>query len=354
MNHYKVASFFSGAGGLDLGLTSSGSFELPWANEIDKRVHATFERNFPHTLLDKRSIELVEEPDIPDEIHGFVGGPPCQSWSEAGARRGIEDPRGVLFNNYIALLDKKKPAFFLAENVTGILFERNRSALDDFLKGFADSGYHVAFGVLNAGSFSVPQDRERVIIVGYRTDLGISFDPPSPHPREVTIEEALKGLAPGAAIPIGSGSQLLPTAPLTNNHYLDSNHYSYIYMSRNRRRDWSERSFTIQATGSHVPIHPSSPPMQKLEKDRWVFGDSGPLTRRFSIRECARIQTFPDSHEFVYENLLNGYRMVGNAVPVEFARALAVQIASQLDTVDREKLMIAKGRNIAPGGITRF
>jgi len=354
MMKFRVASFFSGAGGLDLGFTCSGRFEIPWANEIDRRVHETFQNNFADTFLDKRSIEEVEECSIPDDIHGFVGGPPCQSWSEAGSRRGIKDPRGELFNNYISLLNAKKPAFFLAENVTGILFERNKPALDYFLEGFADAGYHVSYGVLNAGSYSVPQDRERVIIVGFRTDLGLRFAPPPAHDRQVSIADALVGLEQDEAIPVSSGSEILPTKPFANNHYFDSSHYSYIYMSRSRRRDWDERSFTIQASGSHAPLHPGSPPMSKIEKDVWVFGDSGQQTRRMSVRECARIQTFPDDHSFVYENVLNGYRMVGNAVPVIFAKALAVEIAKLLDTVKRAKLKIARNTALPAGSIDRY
>ncbi|MDO7388620.1 DNA (cytosine-5-)-methyltransferase, partial [Acinetobacter baumannii] len=112
----KIASFFSGAGGLDLGFKQAG-FDIIFANEFDKDIWATYEHNHPETALDKRSITLIDEAEVPD-CDGIIGGPPCQSWSEAGSRRGIEDKRGQLFFDFIRILEAKKPSFFLAENVS--------------------------------------------------------------------------------------------------------------------------------------------------------------------------------------------------------------------------------------------
>lgn len=154
----KVAALFAGAGGLDLGFTQAG-FEVPWANEYDKDIWATYEANFPNSKLDRRSITDVADDEIP-EVDGFIGGPPCQSWSEAGSARGIEDKRGQLFFEYLRLIEAKKPLFFLAENVSGILFSRHNPALDSILKGFADLGYNVSYGLLNARDYGVPEDRK--------------------------------------------------------------------------------------------------------------------------------------------------------------------------------------------------
>jgi DNA (cytosine-5)-methyltransferase 1 len=115
----QIVSLFTGAGGLDLGFEKAG-FSIVWANEFDKNIWATFEHNFLHAKLDKRSITEIDPSEIPDS-DGIIGGPPCQSWSEAGAKRGIEDKRGQLFYDYIRILKIKQPKFFLVENVSGIL-----------------------------------------------------------------------------------------------------------------------------------------------------------------------------------------------------------------------------------------
>ena len=145
---FSVVSFFSGAGGLDLGFEKAG-FRTIWANEFDKTIWATFERNFPHTKLDRRSITDVDASEIPDSI-GIIGGPPCQSWSEAGARRGIEDKRGQLFYDYIRILKVKQPKFFLVENVAGILHPKHAEAFQGFLKEFEDCGYDIFWQLVDA------------------------------------------------------------------------------------------------------------------------------------------------------------------------------------------------------------
>jgi DNA (cytosine-5)-methyltransferase 1 len=142
MSKLKLVSLFTGAGGLDLGFEKAG-FEIVWANEFDKSIWETFELNFPHTKLDKRSIVDIQSSDMP-KVDGIIGGPPCQSWSEAGAGRGISDSRGQLFHDYIRLLKKKQPKFFLAENVSGILSSRHSEAFANILKEFESAGYIIS------------------------------------------------------------------------------------------------------------------------------------------------------------------------------------------------------------------
>ena len=125
----KIVSLFSGAGGLDLGFQKAG-FNIIFANEFDKDIWATYEYNHPNTHLDKRSITEINENEVP-ECDGIIGGPPCQSWSEGGARRGIDDKRGQLFFDFIRILKAKKPSFFLAENVSGMLLGRHSEALSN-------------------------------------------------------------------------------------------------------------------------------------------------------------------------------------------------------------------------------
>ena len=324
-----VASLFAGAGGLDLGFHQAG-FEIPWANEYDKNIWATYERNAPRTFLDKRSITHVQPEDLPD-IDGLIGGPPCQSWSEAGMSRGIEDHRGQLFFEYLRLLEAKRPRFFLAENVAGLLFSRHDEAFSTILRQFCDLGYNVSYGLLNTNGFGVPQSRERVIIVGYQTSVGKFFVPPQPMPQQErpVLRSAIWDLR-DTAMPALDGTYGNIDLETPNHEYLVGT-YSTIFMSRNRVRTWDEPSYTIQAGGRHAPLHPQAPRMVKLEKDRREFvKGKEDLYRRLSVREAARVQTFPDEFIFEYESVLNGYKMIGNAVPVEFARRLALQIKTDL------------------------
>lgn len=324
-----VASFFSGAGGLDEGFKAAG-FSTLWANEISNSAADTFELN--HGLkVDRRSIVKVPSGELP-KVDGIIGGPPCQSWSAAGARRGESDPRGALFFEYIRMIGEAKPKFFLAENVQGLLSPRNAMALEKILTMLGDLGYNVTVHLLNAADFGVPQTRKRVFIVGFRRDLEVEFSHPEPLKTRVDISSALVGVPFESAVPVFPGDKdHLDELPIPNHHYWAGEHFSYIYMSRNRRRDFKEQSFTIQASASHAPLHPLSAPMIQMGKDSYVFDTSlDRRPRRLSVRECARIQTFPDEYKFSYGTIKDGYKQVGNAVPVLLAKAIAQQIRSCL------------------------
>lgn len=319
----NVVSLFSGCGGLDLGFHQAG-FNIIWANEYDKSIWDTYEFNHSNTKLDKRDIRTIKSSEIPDCV-GIIGGPPCQSWSEAGAGRGINDSRGQLFYDYIRIIKDKQPLFFLAENVSGILADRHIQAFTNILNQFRDAGYDVAYKLLNAQNFEVPQDRKRVIIVGYREDMGGCFVFPSISNKILTLRDAMYDLQYLEPVKVTSSS-CSQNNEIPNHEYLDTS-FSSIYMSRNRVRNWNEPSFTIQAGGRHAPIHPQSNKMIWIAKDKWIFDPKSPKPyRRLSVRECARIQTFPDTFIFKYSNVADGYKMVGNAVPVNFARILASKI----------------------------
>lgn len=324
----RLISLFTGVGGLDLGFEQAG-FKVVWANEFDKVIWETFESNFPHVKLDRRSISEIPSSDIPD-AEGIIGGPPCQSWSEAGARRGIKDARGQLFFEYIRVIRDKKPLFFLAENVSGMLLNRNREAFEDIFGKFHRLGYNVNYALLNANEYEVPQDRKRVIIVGYHKDLNKDFIFPSAILTRPTLQDAISDMP--SAQPAKDGNK--PNNPqslyLSNHEYMNGG-FSPIYMSRNRVRSWDEPSYTIQAGGRHAPIHPQAPKMKLIGHNKRVFvAGQEHLYRRLSVRECARIQTFPDDFLFKYNNVADGYKMIGNAVPVKFARHLADKIANDL------------------------
>lgn len=323
-----VLSLFSGCGGLDLGFHQAG-FNIIWANEYDKSIWDTYEFNHPNTKLDRRDIRNIESSsEIPDAI-GIVGGPPCQSWSEAGAGRGINDSRGQLFYDYIRIIKDKKPLFFLAENVSGILAEKHTQAFTNILYQFKDAGYYITYKLLNAQNFNVPQDRKRVIIVGYREDMGGCFEFSPGSNKILTLRNAIYDLSHIEPTKVNSYS-FTKNNTVPNHEYIDTS-FSSIYMSRNRVRSWDEPSFTIQAGGRHAPIHPQARRMIFIEKDKWMFDPNSPKPyRRLSVRECARIQTFPDNFIFKYNSVADGYKMVGNAVPVNFARILASKIIADI------------------------
>lgn len=324
----NVISLFSGAGGLDKGFEAAG-FNAIWANEYDKDIWETFEKNFPNTILDKRSICDIPSDEIP-ECDGIIGGPPCQSWSEAGALRGIEDKRGQLFYEYIRVLKDKKPKFFLAENVSGMLASRHFVALENIKQQFSECGYNLSFALLNSVDYSVPQDRKRVFFIGIREDLEFTFEFPKPSKHKLVLRDRIFDIR-NSALPAKDKQRTNGDACSLPNHEYMTGGFSTIYMSRNRVRGWDEPSFTIQAGGRHAPIHPQAPKMEFIEKNKRVFVQGKEeLYRRLSVRECARIQTFPDDHVFYYQNLIAGYKMVGNAVPCNLAFCLARSIKQQI------------------------
>lgn len=324
----KIVSLFTGAGGLDLGFEKAG-FRTIWANEYDKAIWETFEHNFPKVKLDKRSVVDISPEEIPD-ADGIIGGPPCQSWSEAGAGRGINDSRGQLFNDYIRILKVKQPKFFLVENVSGILHPKHAKSFNRFIKSFEDARYKVSWKLLDANDYNVPQNRLRVIIIGYRKDLKKKFEFPEPEKYKPVLKDAIWDLRRAKSAKDKNKTNGDKLA-VPNHEYMNGG-FSTIYMSRNRVRSWDEPSFTIQAGGRHAPIHPKAPKMKFISQNKRIFepGHEDEY-RRLSVRECARIQTFPDDFIFKYEDIANGYKMIGNAVPVNLAYAIAKQIGKDLN-----------------------
>ena len=190
----KIVSFFAGAGGLDLGFQKAG-FDVIWANEYDKEIWETYQKNHSNTFLDKRSIVDIPANEVPD-CDGIIGGPPCQSWSEAGKARGIKDKRGQLFYDFIRILEEKQPKFFLAENVSGMLISKHNQALEGIKELFRNAGlgYELSFKMLNASDYNVPQDRKRVFFIGVRKDLNIKYEFPNENFEKITLETAISDL----------------------------------------------------------------------------------------------------------------------------------------------------------------
>lgn len=313
MREFTAISLFSGAGGLDMGFENAG-FKTIWANDFEADACKTHE-NWSKAKVVCGDIAKVDASDIPD-ADIMLGGFPCQGFSLSGPRK-IDDSRNVLYKHYVRIVKAKKPLMFVGENVKGLLTMGNGSIIDAIVAEFADCGYDVFYKLLNARDYGVPEDRERVIIVGFRKDLNIhNFEFPHPRPYKVTMREALKN------IPDPSPDEVC-NAP-----------YSSRYMSRNRKRDWDDVSYTIPAMAKQVTLWPGSPDMKKIETDHWEFGKEG-ITRRFSWREAAAIQTFPPEVEF-YGDLTSKYKQIGNAVPVKLAEIIATHLFAILSNVVKE------------------
>jgi DNA (cytosine-5)-methyltransferase 1 len=328
---YNIASLFTGAGGLDLGFHKAG-FHISWANEFDKTITPTLRHNFKDTVVDSRDVVQVASGDIPSVI-GVIGGPPCQSWSEAGKGRGFKDIRGKVFLEYIRIIKDKKPLFFLAENVSGMLSSRHAESFAFLVSEFEKLGYYFTYKLLNAHDYGVPEDRKRVFFIGYHKSLGKGFKFPEPlsSNQHRVLKDAIWDLKDNALPALPKNKTNGDKLKVSNHEYMNGG-FSTMYMSRNRVRGWDEPSFTIQAGGRHAPLHPQAPKMVKTGVDVQEFvAGSEHLYRRLSVREVARIQTFPDDYEFIYRDVSDGYKMIGNAVPVQLGEVIAKQIKQDID-----------------------
>jgi len=325
-----LISLFSGAGGLDKGFHLAG-FRTLTANEFDKKICPTFRANFPDTNLIEGDIRAIPSDAFPN-VDGIIGGPPCQSWSEGGALRGIDDPRGQLFYDYIRILKAKQPLFFVAENVSGMLSKRNEEAVNEFKRLFKEAGYHLCLKTLNANDYDVPEDRVRIFFIGFRRDTDIThIESPKKSSARPVLRDAIWDLRDNA-IPALEGNKTNGHHCLFPNHEYFVGGFSPIFMSRNRVRSWDEPGFTVQASGRQCQLHPQAPKMVKVSANKQVFAKGKEhLYRRMSVREVARVQSFPDDFRFIYDDVNYGYKMIGNAVPVNLAYHVGMSIREVLN-----------------------
>lgn len=341
----KVVSFFSGCGGLDLGFEQAG-FEVIWANDNDPAVFETYLLNHPHTYLCRKDMRELTMEEIP-ECDGFIGGPPCQSWSEGGKQQGLDDERGRMFLTYIHFIQAKQPKFFVIENVKGILSDKHFPTFKKMLGQLKDAGYVVHYQLLNAAHYYVPQERFRVIVVGVRNDIDVKYQFPKPDTScFITLRQAIGEITEE---PRKYTSELVDMEyEKWLNHDVYMGPFDYRYMARNRVRGWNEVSYTMQAKARNCPLHPQAPKMVYVSRDKQIFRPGFEhLYRRLSVRECARIQTFPDHFRFIYHDVCDGYKMVGNAVPPRLGRAIAESIRECFASVSSEpcSILVATYRN---------
>lgn len=314
MKQMTQASLFCGAGGLDIGFERAG-FKTIWANDFNADACNTF-RLWSNAEVVCSDIGKVSEDEIPD-TDIILGGFPCQGFSLSGPRK-LDDSRNSLYKHYVRIVKAKRPLAFIGENVKGLLTMGGGQIIDAIVQAFSDCGYDVHYKLLNAKYYDVPEDRERVIIVGFRKDLNITnFQYPEPSDKVMTLREALAG------VPEPKDGDVC-TAP-----------YSSRYMSRNRKRGWNDVSYTIPAMAKQVTLWPGSPDMVKVDKDIWRFGDGE--TRRLSWQEAAAIQTFPSDMKFCGD-LTSVYKQIGNAVPCNLAEAVAVCVRETLENVQKKKV----------------
>lgn len=312
MREFTAVSLFCGAGGLDMGFDRAG-FRTIWANDFDADACKTHQ-NWSKADVVCGDISKVDYSTIPvSDV--MLGGFPCQGFSLSGPRK-IDDSRNVLYKHYVKLVRQNKPMVFIGENVKGLLTMGGGQIIDAIVADFAECGYDVFYRLINAKNFGVPQDRERVIIIGFRKDLGVkNFELPETNGKTMTLRETIGNM------PTAKPEEIC-NAP-----------YSSRYMSRNRKRGWDEVAYTVPAMAKQVALWPGSPDMKKVGKDLWKFGDSG-TTRRLSWREAAAIQTFPIDLEFSGD-LTSIYKQIGNAVPVKLAEFVANYIRPYLEQANK-------------------
>lgn len=304
----KIISLFSGAGGLDLGLIRAGN-EILWANDIDVNAVATYRKNIADNIV-CADIKDVKMRDIPDNADVVVGGFPCQGFSQANLLRDIDDDRNVLYRFFRKVIAAKKPKFFIAENVKGILSLGGGVAIKKILFDFGKVGYVVELHLVNMADYGVPQHRQRVIIVGQRKDIGKGMRFRFPLP--TNAKDGKGGLPSWRSI--RDELERFPD-PDTPNAVVNHVYSSYKLAYRN---------FT-----GHRPTNPDKPCPTILARGN---GGGGVCAiphyngkRRLTIRESAAIQTFPDDFEFV-GTMNSCYRQIGNAVPVRFGEFLGREL----------------------------
>lgn len=332
---YKVVELFAGAGGLALGLEQAG-FETKAVLEINKWAIKTLKRNRPNWNIVEGDIQSISQIGIKkylwddEEIDLLSGGYPCQSFSYAGNRLGIEDTRGTLFYDYAEILKELKPKMFLAENVKGLVTHDKGKTLQTMLAVFEDVGYKVSYKVLNALDYGVAQKRQRIIIVGVRNDIrdniNEDFQFPVPYSEQLTLKdilqnvplsdcatynekkkEVLKHVSPGGCwrdLPDDIAREYMKTT-----YFMGGGRTGIA-----RRLSWNEPGLTVLCS-------PAQKQTERCHPDE---------LRPFSIRENARIQSFPD--DWIFEGSLSEkYKQIGNAVPVNLAKEVGKSIIQYLN-----------------------
>jgi DNA (cytosine-5)-methyltransferase 1 len=326
---YRTIELFAGAGGLALGLELAG-LDTAMLVEIDKDCVATLSKNRPSWNILHKDIHEIDFKGMKADV--VTGGFPCQAFSHAGKRLGFDDVRGTLFFEFARCVKEVQPKIFVAENVAGLPSHdqgRTLKTMLDILSKDLD-GYNVQYKILNAWDYGVAQKRKRIFIVGTKAKYSFTF--PRPLDMRPTLKDALHNVPPSLGakfsprrkeildhVPPGGSWVNLPVE-------LQKEYMGASFISEGGRRGmarrigWDEPSLTLTCS-----------PTQK-QTDR-IHPDE---TRPFTVREYARIQSFPDNWDFT-GSVASQYKQIGNAVPVKLAEAVGRQIVDALGTAKFEK-----------------
>ncbi|WP_434939706.1 DNA cytosine methyltransferase [Shewanella sp. HL-SH8] len=329
----KVISLFTGCGGLDFGFHKAG-YEIVYANDIEPSVKATYEANLGP--IDIKDICEVDKKSLPD-CDVILAGIPCQPFSSAGNRKSTQDDRGNLFLQVMELVDLKQPKVVLFENVRGFLSARddNGTLMPERIRSELDNhGYNLFYKLLNASNYEVPQNRHRVVLVGIRKDLDIAFEFPEPitqtnlvrvdsvinKPLPEDEDQEVWKLSPQSEriakyIPEGGSWKAIPydELPLRLKKIRDD---MKKYRSPNFYRKFSRNEIMGTITAASTPEN--SGILHPIED------------RRYSVREIARFQSFPDTFKFIGNSIPKKYKMIGNAVPCLLSYHIAKSIKKQI------------------------
>lgn len=331
--NYNVLELFAGAGGLALGLEKAG-FNTIGLVEIDKYAAQTLRQNRPNWNVIEKDIIKVSENGIYNYIPKNIdvdivsGGYSCQSFSYAGQKKGLDDARGTMFFYYAKILEQIMPKMFLAENVKGLTTHDNGKTLSTMISVFESIGYNVCYHILKATDYGVAQKRERTVIVGIRKDFSLHYLAPKPYDYKPVLRDVLENV-PASIGEVYSEKKknVLELVP-PGGYWRDlPDHIAKEYMGKSyysgggrtgmaRRISWDEPCLTLTCS-------PAQKQTERCHPDE---------VRPFTVREYARIQSFPDNWEF-YGSCGQQYKQIGNAVPVELAKAIGLSLINVLNNI---------------------
>ena len=332
-NDYSVIELFAGAGGLALGMEKAG-LKCEVLNEIDKWACKTLKKNRPNWKVLEGDIKNFNLKKYHNKVDVVTGGFPCQAFSYAGKKLGLNDARGTLFYEFARVVKEVNPPICIGENVRGLLSHDKGKTLKGMISVLDEIGYRVVpVKILKAINYKVPQKRERLILVGIRKDIDIKYEYPIPHNKIYTLEDALKkGELYDSDVPKSEGSKypkhkkevldLVPPKGYWRDLPID---IQKEYMGKSfylgggktgmaRRIGWDEPSLTLTCS-------PAQKQTERCHPDE---------TRPFTVREYARIQTFPDKWEFM-GSVSQQYKQIGNAVPVNLGQEIAYSVVKFLN-----------------------
>ncbi|WP_064716295.1 DNA (cytosine-5-)-methyltransferase [Flavobacterium succinicans] len=338
-NEYKVLELFAGAGGLAVGMEKAG-LKCVALNEIDKHACATLRNNRPNWNVLEGDIKDFIFSQYYNQVDVVTGGFPCQAFSYAGKRLGFEDARGTLFYEFARVVKEVNPPICIGENVKGLLSHDNGKTLQGMISILDEIGYNVVPAqVLKAINYKVPQKRERLILVGIRKDIDLKYEYPKPYKKIYNLSDALKKgelfasnvqKSNGAKYPESKKSvlDLVPPKGYWRDLPIDIQKEfmgASFYLGGGktgmaRRIGWDEPCLTLTCS-------PAQKQTERCHPDE---------TRPFTVREYARIQTFPDDWQFSGP-LAQQYKQIGNAVPVNLGREVGYSIIKFLNNFYRVK-----------------